>query len=129
MNDFKEGDGSPGFICLKVSDKMPVDCFPSDFGDLFFSFLDAILAEVSRPEFDHCPYYRRRMSFANGDQFDLVRRTATGCRGRGDLLAYRCKACSQLFLRRGNGSHTSESIRPLLPNHNNPIAEMRWKRH
>src|ERR1700752_4458919 len=100
MNHLEKTDRTPGFVCLKVSDKVPAHSIASDFSDLSFRFLDAILSEIGSSEFDQCPYYRRRMSLADRNQFDLFGLAASGVRGCGNSLADRRKSCCQLFLRR-----------------------------
>src|ERR1043165_2544285 len=119
MNDVKKIDGTPRFVCLKVSDKMPARSLAADFGDLFLRFLDAILTQILSPELDQCLYNRRRMSLADRNQFDLFGLAARGARGRGNALAYSRKSCCQLFLRRRDVSHMRDSI----DNHNNPVTK------
>src|SRR5689334_14260755 len=99
MNHLKKIDGTPRFVCLKVSDEVPARSFAADFSNLFFCFLDAILTEIGGSEFDQCPYYRRRMSLADRNQLDRFGLAASGFRGRGNSLAHRRKSCCQLFLR------------------------------
>src|ERR1041384_6277183 len=109
MNYFKKIDGAARFICLKVSDKVPARSLTADFSNLFLRFLDAILSEIGSPEIDQCPYYRRRVSLTDRNQFDLFDCAASGLRGRGNSFAHRRKSCCQLILRRRNVSHTSET--------------------
>jgi hypothetical protein len=100
MNDLKKIDCAPRFVRLKVSHKVPADSLAADFSDLSLRFLDAILSEIRSAEFDQCPYYRRRMSLADRNQFDLFGLAASRVRGRGNPLPNRRKSCCQLFLRR-----------------------------
>jgi hypothetical protein len=105
MNNVKQVYRPPCLVCLKVSYEMPADLMAPDLVNLFLSFLDAILADVRRPELDQRLYRGRRMGLADGYQRDLPSGTAALFGGSRDAGADPRKSFCQWCFRGVNVCH------------------------
>src|SRR6266849_7195939 len=124
MNYIKQLDGATCFVGLQMPDQMPAGRVAAGFGNLAFSFLHAILAEVSYAGGDRLANDFRRMGFADRHQSDFIRRSIASERAGLYSAAHGFDA----FTQGGSGGgfyHSYEMIRTLKANYNN--AASRWR--
>src|SRR5688572_32708644 len=76
VDDVEKLDRAACLVCLEMSDQVPARGFSAHFVNLLFSFLNAILTDVSSAESYSCSYHRSRMCLGDRDYRNLMRQTS-----------------------------------------------------
>jgi hypothetical protein len=88
MNHIKQTNRFPSFVRLQVADQMPRGASTTDFYDLPFGFLNAVLTEVRSPTLERLSHSLGRMRLADGNKGDFFSSAITTLSGSRNLLAH-----------------------------------------
>src|SRR5436190_12700001 len=101
MDHIKQLDSLTRFIRLQVSNQMPTNRIVAHLGNLFFSFLNFVLAKVDDSSRRRFAYHFRGMSFAHRHQRNLFKLSTdtkhSGFHSRADLRKAFCECTSRLY--------------------------------